>query len=273
MPKVWFITGTSRGFGRQFAIAALGRGDLVAATARHAAALADLQAQYGAAVLALSLDVTDRAAVGMAIQRAHAHFGRLDVIVNNAGYGLFGTVEEVTEEQVRAQLETNFFGPLWVCRAALPLLRRQGSGHIVQISSTAGLLTAPNLGVYAASKWALEAMSEAMAGEVAPYGIKVTLVEPGGYATDWSTTSKVVASPDPAYDHVRAAMVDFTSKMKVGDPTGVGSALLKVVDASQPPRRVIFGEDGFDMVRAVYAERLQNLADWQHLSVEAATRP
>ena len=193
--KTWFITGASRGFGRAWAAAALARGDRVAATARNEQALEGLVEAYGDRVLPLVLDVTDRSAVFAAVARATEAFGTLDVIVNNAGYGLFGMVEETTEEQARAQMETNFFGALWVTQAALPVLRAQGSGHIMQVSSIGGLAAFPTLGLYNASKWALEGLSEALAAEIAPLGVKLTIVEPGPYATDWSTDSAVHTDP------------------------------------------------------------------------------
>ncbi len=266
MSKIWFITGSSRGFGRQFTEAALERGDKVAATARNTDSLKDLLAAHGEAILPLTLDVTDKAAAAEAVQRAHAHFGRLDVVVNNAGYGLFGTVEELTERQVRDQMETNFFGALWVTQAALPLLREQGSGHIVQISTIGGVTTFPNLGGYHASKWALEGLTEALAQEVAAFGIKVTLVEPGGFATDWSGASASFAEQLPAYDGVRAALAEGWSDVKLGDPTAAGPALLKIVDADVPPLRVFFGTTGLDLIPHVYAERLKTWQDWAHVS-------
>ncbi len=178
--KVWFITGTSRGFGREWAIAALQRGDKVAATARDTASLADLVDKYGDAILPIQLDVTDRAADFAAVKQAHDHFGRLDVVVNNAGYGQFGFVEELSEQDARDQIETNVFGALWVTQAALPYLREQRSGHIIQVSSIGGIVAFPNVGIYHASKWALEGFSQALAQEVAPFGVHVTLIEPGG---------------------------------------------------------------------------------------------
>ena len=184
--KVWFITGTSRGFGREWAIAALERGDKVAATARDTASLDDLVAKYGDAILPLKLDVTDRAADFAAVKQAHEHFGRLDVVVNNAGYGQFGFVEEMSEQDARDQIETNVFGALWVTQAALPYLRAQGSGHIIQVSSIGGIVAFPNVGIYHASKWALEGFSQSLAQEVAPFGVHVTLIEPAGFSTDWS---------------------------------------------------------------------------------------
>ena len=175
--KTWFITGTSRGFGREWAIAALERGDRVAATARNLASLDNLVATYGDAILPIALDVTDRDADFAAVKRAHEHFGRLDIIVNNAGYGHFGMVEEVSEAEIRAQLETNVLGALWVTQAALPYLREQGSGHILQVSSIGGISAFMNTGAYHASKWALEGLSQSLSQEVADFGVKVTLIE------------------------------------------------------------------------------------------------
>jgi NAD(P)-dependent dehydrogenase (short-subunit alcohol dehydrogenase family) len=165
MSKTWLITGTSRGFGREWAIAALERGDRVAATARNVSSLAELKATYGDRILPIALDVTDRAAAFHAVAEAHAKLGSLDVVVNNAGYGLFGMIEELSEAQARAQMETNFFGALWVTQAALPILRAQHRGHILQVSSIGGITAFPGLGLYHASKWALEGMSQALAGE------------------------------------------------------------------------------------------------------------
>ena len=201
--KTWFITGTSRGFGREWAMAALDRGDQVAATARDIASLDDLVAKYGKAILPIRLDVTDRDADFAAVKLARGYFGRLDVIVNNAGYGQFGMVEEISEAEIRAQLETNLLGALWVTQAALPYLREQGSGHIVQVSSIGGISAFMNTGAYHASKWALEGLSQSLAQEVAGFGIKVTLIEPTGYSTDWAGSSAKHATPLAAYEPVR----------------------------------------------------------------------
>ncbi|MBW5422119.1 SDR family NAD(P)-dependent oxidoreductase [Streptomyces sp. BG9H] len=269
MSKIWFITGSSRGFGRQFVEAALSRGDKVAATARDTAALADLVTTYEDAVLPIALDVTDREAVFAAVQRAHAHFGRLDVVVNNAGYALFGMVEEVSEEQIRDQFETNFFGTLWVTQAALPFLRAQESGHIVQISSFGGVSPWPNMGGYHASKWALEGLTDTLAQEVAGSGIKVTLVEPNNFATDAAGSSGVHAKTLPAYDGVRAAVVAAFSGAPAGDPAAAGPALLKIVDAENPPLRVFFGSASLPVVSQLYAERLKSWNDWAEVSALA----
>ena len=267
--KVWFITGTSKGFGRVWAEAALARGDSVAATARDTQTLAPLLERYADRVLALSLDVTDKSAVEKTIAAAHARFGRLDVVINNAGYGLFGAIEEVSESEARAQLETNLFGALWVTQAALPLMRAQGSGHIIQVSSIGGVNAFPTVGLYHASKWALEGFSQSLAAEVAHFGIKVTLVEPGAFATDWGGASAQHAKTLPAYDGARAAVAKFRSSFVPGDPEATGLAMLKLVDAAAPPLRVFFGSGGLPMTRAEYAKRIETWEKWNDLSIEA----
>jgi NAD(P)-dependent dehydrogenase (short-subunit alcohol dehydrogenase family) len=267
--KVWFITGTSKGFGRVWAEAALARGDRVAATARNVKSLAPLVDRYADKVAAISLDVTDRKAVTAAIKEAHARFGRLDVVVNNAGYGLFGAIEEISEAEARAQLETNLFGALWVTQAALPILRAQRSGHIIQVSSIGGLNAFPTVGLYHASKWGLEGFSQSLAAEVANFGIKVTLIEPGGYATDWGGASAERATPMPAYDGARAAVAAFRSSNVPGDPEATGAAMLKIVDATDPPLRIFFGSSGLPMTRAEYTRRLELWEKWNPVSLEA----
>ena len=269
--KVWFITGTSRGFGREWAIAALDRGDKVAATARNTATLDDLVAKYGDAILPIQLDVTDRAADFSAVRQAHEHFGRLDIVVNNAGYGQFGMVEEISEQEIRAQLETNLLGVLWVTQAALPYLREQGSGHILQVSSIGGVSAFINTGAYHASKWALEGMSQSLAQEVAGFGIRVTLIEPTGYATDWAGPSAKHATQIPAYDPVRAeaAVARARRFTKRGDPTATREAILRVVDAENPPLRVFLGESPLRVVTADYESRLAEWREWQPVAAAA----
>jgi NAD(P)-dependent dehydrogenase (short-subunit alcohol dehydrogenase family) len=267
--KVWFITGTSRGFGREWAEAALERGDRVAATARNIESLKALTDSYGDRVLALQLDVTDKAAVDTAVAHAHEHFGRLDVVVNNAGYGLFGTIEEVSEDEARAQIETNLFGALWVTKAALPILRAQGSGHFVQVSSIGGLMAFPNLGLYHASKWAVEAFSQSLALEVAPFGLHVTIVEPTGYSTDWSGDSAVNATPIDVYEPARAARAARVKPGMVGDPTATREAILAIVDADEPPLRVFFGRGQVERIEEEYGKRLDSWHAWKDLSERA----
>jgi len=273
--KTWFITGTSRGFGREWTIAALERGDRVAATARDTSSLAELVQKYGDALLPLSLDVTDRAAAFAAVQRAHRQFGRLDVVVNNAGYGQFGMIEEVSEAEFRAQIETNLFGALWVTQAALPFLREQGSGHLLQVSSIGGISAFPNIGAYHASKWALEGFSQSLAAEVAGFGINVTLIEPGGFSTDWGGSSAKRATMLPAYDDVRAASARFrvARTQNQGDPHASAAAVLELVDAENPPLRVFFGDGPLALATADYERRLATWREWEPLSLLAQGAP
>jgi NAD(P)-dependent dehydrogenase (short-subunit alcohol dehydrogenase family) len=274
MSKVWLVTGSSRGLGRSFVEAALSRGDKVAATARNTGSLDELVAAYGDAVLPLEMDVTDRAAVFESVQRAEEHFGRLDVIVNNAGYAQIGAIEELTEQQLRDQLETNVFGAVWVIQAALPYLREQGAGHIIQMSSIAGLIAMPLGGAYHASKWALEALNETLAHEVADFGVKVTVIEPAGFATrDGKNPDPLanghMAETNPIYDGIRQQLAGLIGKPPAGDPAAAAQALLEIVDSDNPPLRVLFGKGFHPMIQQAYADRLKTWADWQDLSVEA----
>jgi NAD(P)-dependent dehydrogenase (short-subunit alcohol dehydrogenase family) len=272
--KTWFITGTSTGLGREWALAALERGDRVACTARKPDRIADLVAAHGERALAIALDVTDRRAVFDAVARAQRHFGRLDVVVNNAGYGQYGMLEELSEEEARAQLETNLFGALWVTQAALPCLRAQGSGHIVQVSSVGGLLAGPALGIYHASKWALEGMSQALAQEVRDFGIKVTLVEPTGYRTEAETSARR-AAPHPAYARQRARFDELRAAMasREGHPRATRSAILAVVDAQEPPLRIVLGAGPLERLAAEYESRLATWRSWEAVSVAAHGAP
>jgi NAD(P)-dependent dehydrogenase (short-subunit alcohol dehydrogenase family) len=274
--KVWFITGTSKGFGRIWAEAALQRGDEVVATARNPKSLDGLVSRFGSNVLPLALDVTDQAAVEKAVKLARDHFGRLDVVVNNAGFGLFGTVEEITAEQARAQMETNFFGALWVTKAALPILREQRSGHIIQVSSIGGVQAFPTLALYHASKWALEGFSQSLATEVQEFGIKVTLVEPTGYQTDWNGASSMQASKLPIYDGIRARLLDYFGVIRRGprgDPEATGAAILKVVDADEPPLRIFFGSGPLEIIKDEYAKRIATWEQWNEVSQAAHGKP
>ena len=267
--KVWFITGTSKGFGRIWAEAALARGDRVAATARDVKTLEPLVARYGDRVAALTLDVTDKAAVAAKVSEAQDRFGRIDIAVNNAGYGLFGAIEEVSEAEARAQMETNFFGALWVTQAVLPIMRAQSGGHIIQVSSIGGVNAFPTVGLYHASKWALEGFSQSLAAEVASFGIKITLVEPAGYATDWGSASASRATPLPAYEGARSAVAAWRSNNIPGDPDATGPAILKVVDAQEPPLRIFFGTVGLPLTRTEYTKRLELWEKWNAVAVES----
>jgi NAD(P)-dependent dehydrogenase (short-subunit alcohol dehydrogenase family) len=269
MKKIWFITGTSKGFGRVWAEAALERGDKVAATARNLDSLRELNEKYGDNVLTLALDVTDKPAVDRVVRQAHDYFGRLDVIINNAGYGQFGAMEEISEQEARDQLETNLLGALWVTQAALPYLREQGSGHIIQVSSIGGVNAFPDVGMYHASKWGLEGFSQALNQEVQPLGIKVTLIEPIGYTTDWAGPSAKFAKELPAYDHVREANRARRGSAVRGNPEATGPVVLKLVDMEQPPLRLFFGKSANEMIHAEYDKRLAEWDKFRDLSEEA----
>ncbi len=258
--KTWFISGASSGFGREWSRAALARGDRVAGTSRRIDRLDDLAAEFGDAFLPLQLDIIDRAADFDAVRRAHEHFGRLDVVVNNAGYGQYAVVEEVTEEEARRQLDTNFFGALWISQAALPILREQGGGHIIQVSSVGGHFSAPSLGLYCASKWALEAMSQALAGEVAEFGVHVTLIEPGAFATSAEASASDPSRPHEAYaaehDVLRERRTStYGPGATLGDPQAAADAVLAIADADDPPLRVLFGTGGLALIEGEYEGR------------------
>ena len=262
---VLLITGCSTGFGHALAERALARGLRVAVTARRLESVRELCDHYPQQALPLAMDVTRPHEVVTGIAAAIDTFGQLDVVVNNAGYGLIGSVEEVSDEQIRAQFETNVFGVLAVTRAALPHLRRQGSGHIVQISSVAGQGTMPALGLYCASKWALEAFSEALAAEVAPLGIRVTIVEPGAFRTDFGIRSLVAAEPIRDYDATAGVVRRRFASMDpagLGDP-GMGAELiLDVVQSPEPPLRLPLGADSVAQIRAALAGRQEELEHW-----------
>jgi NAD(P)-dependent dehydrogenase (short-subunit alcohol dehydrogenase family) len=269
MTKNWLITGASRGLGREFARAALERGDRVAATARDTATLDEFASRYPGAFVPLQLDVTDSAAVDTAVRTAEARLDGLDIVVNNAGYGHFGAVEELSENDLRDQLETNVFGALRVTQAALPGMRERGRGHVVQISSIGGVGAFANLGAYHASKWALEALSESLAAEVARFGIRVTIVEPGGFETDWAGASARWSDPLDAYDPLRAEAAARRGAQPAGTPVAAAQALLEIVDAPEPPLRVLFGAQAASVVRGIYQRRLAEWDKWEALAVKA----
>ncbi|MEV8378841.1 SDR family NAD(P)-dependent oxidoreductase [Kribbella sp. NPDC056861] len=269
MNKIWFVTGTSSGFGRLWAEAALERGDSVIATARSLESLQDLPERFPETVLTLELDVTDRQAAFSAVDQAVARFGRIDVVVNNAGYGHFGMVEELTERELRRQLETNFFGAVWVTQAVLPVLRRQGSGHILQVTSEGGLHAYPGIGAYHASKWALEAISESLWQEVAGFGIQVTCVEPGPYKTDWLDRGSRHSDELPQYAQSR---LDNAVDFDIGLAAATKPAILALVDAEDPPHRLLLG-NLFPEIEKLYQERLQTWREWQPVSLAAFGTP
>jgi len=265
--KVWFITGASRGFGSVWADAALKRGDKVAATARNLASIAHLKEKYGENVLTLELDVTKPDQVKAAVEQAHKHFGRLDIVLNNAGYSLVGTIEEANADEVRALYETNIFGALAVIQAVLPILRKQGRGHILGTSSNLGHVTFPVIGYYCSSKWAFEAIHESLALEVKSFGIKVTIIEPGAYATEFGSQESLKFSENlDIYNDFKANFFDTLKNFERGNPEATPQALFKVVDAENPPLRLFLGNNSLPNVKEVYADRLKIWEEWKSVS-------
>lgn len=269
MSKIIIITGASRGFGKLWAKALLERGDKVAATARNIEDLKDLVKEYGEAVLPVQLDVNDRDACFAAVNKAKEHFGCIDVLINNAGFGLFGAIEETTEQQARAQMETNFFGLLWVTQAVIPIMRAQESGHIIQVSSFLGLVTLPVLGLYNASKFAVNGLSETLASEVKSFGIKVSLIEPNGFSTDWSGASAFQTEPNEVYAPIKKAFSEGATPDTWGKPESTTQAVLQLIDAEIPPLHFLLGKVAYPSVKQVYSDRLAEFEAWKEVSAEA----
>lgn len=264
MPRTWIVTGASRGFGRAFAEAALGVQDRVVVTARDRSRVLDLEERFPEHALALALNVDDREAVFRLATQAAERFGSLDILVNNAGYGLHGAIEEVSEDQARRSMETNFFGVLWMTQAVLPYMRRQRRGHIIQMSSIAGTIGFPLVGMYAAGKFAVEGMSECVALETAPFGIKITILQPGGFRTGFRDVAEKRENPIADYAEEWAEHLDSLSDRytgtEEGSPALAARALLELVDDPDPPLRVLLGNSAFDAATA--ASRRQ-LFEWR----------
>ena len=260
--------------GRIWAEAALTRGDKVAVTACNTDSVADMKQRFGDAVLTLELDVAKEGQAEAVVKQAFDYFGRLDVVVNNAAYSLVGMVEEAKEADVRAVFDTNYFGTLRVIQAALPLLRKQGSGHIVGVSSTLGIVAMPLIGFYAATKWAVEALHESLAAEVKAFGIKVTLIEPGAYATDFGTPASLKMSEGMEwYSTMRTQIFRHLAHAKKADPDATAQAVLKLVDAEEPPLRFILGNTNLPLARKTYASRLATWEAWEEISNSAQGEP
>src|SRR3984885_3156755 len=272
MEKTWFITGASRGFGRIWAQAALKRGDRVTATARRLEDIADLKERFGDAVLPMALDVTNSEQVPQVVQQAFKHFDRLDVLVNNVGTSLFAATEEASDEQIRDLFDANYLGMVRVLRSALPLLRKQGNGHILGVSSGLGITALPLIGFYCATKWAVEALHESLAQEVRAFGLKVTIVEPGAYATDFGKSSQIADTLEP-YTEFRKQFLKHLANVERGDPEATAEAILKLVDAENPPLRLGLGTSFLPRARDAYAERLKTWESWEDVSNAAMGEP
>jgi NADP-dependent 3-hydroxy acid dehydrogenase YdfG len=267
--KTILITGASRGFGNLWAKEFLKRGDNVIVTARNKESLNDLANEYGTSALPLQLDVANRTQCFEVVDKAVQHFGKLDVVINNAGYGVFGAVEEASEQEVRNQFETNILGTLWVSQAVIPIMRKQGSGHIIQVSSVLGIAAIPLLGIYNASKWAVEGVTESMAQEIRSFGINTTLIEPIAYNTNFSGDSAVNSKTIDAYDGLRTAVYQQREHMSFGNPEATTPAILQIVDAENPPSRIFFGNTALPWVKQLYTDRISEWEQWNTLSVAA----
>jgi NAD(P)-dependent dehydrogenase (short-subunit alcohol dehydrogenase family) len=270
MSQVWLITGSSRGFGRALAEAALGAGHKLVATARDPAQIADLRQQYGKQVSTVALDVIDAKAADNAVDVAVKAFGRLDVLVNNAGYGDLSSIEDTSLSDFRAQIETNLFGTINVTKAALPVLREQRSGHIIQFSSIGGRTGPPGRAAYAAAKWGVEGFSEVLAKEVAPLGIKVTIVEPGGFRTDFAGASTTIREGRPEYDSTVGTAARFQrgfNGAQPGDPAKAASVILYIAGLDDPPFRLLLGSDAVDRAKQADLARVKGDRKWRALSL------
>jgi NAD(P)-dependent dehydrogenase (short-subunit alcohol dehydrogenase family) len=270
---VWFITGCSTGLGRALAERVLQQGHRAVVTARNVAQIKDIVAAHPQTSLAIALDVTNRRQVGEAIAHAEQTFGGIDVLVNNAGYGYLAAVEEGEDDEIRAMFETNFFGLADITRRVLPGMRKRGSGHIINITSVGGLIGNPSAGYYNATKFAVEGLSEALAKEVEPLGIRVTSIEPGPFRTDWAGRSlKQPRKTISAYDSTsgaRRAQITGRSGRQPGDPVRAADAIIKVVESANPPLNLVLGADGLGRVRMKFKEFLQSIDQWEALTLSA----
>jgi len=275
--RVWLITGCSSGFGRALATAVLARGQWVVATARRLESIAPLAERHPETCRAITLDVTDSAQVKSAVAEAAAAFGRIDVVVNNAGYGLIGAFEELGEEQIARNFSVNFFGALEVIRATLPILRAQGSGHIVNISAAAVISNYAGFSIYGATKWALEGVSESLAAELKPLGIKVTIVQPGPFRTDFISRSLERAENHLAdYDRTSGKFLRFLETMEgkqPGDPARAAEAIIAAVESDTPPSRLVLGKYANDKARKKFTDAEKERAAWEHVGVPTDFTP
>ena len=273
MTTTWLITGTSRGFGRQLAEAVLAAGNNLVATARNTATLDYLAAKYGDQIRPFALDVTDAAQAQAAVDTAIGAFGQLDIVVNNAGYANMNSIENADPDDFRAQVETNLWGVVNVTRAALPVLHAQRSGHIIQFSSVGGRLGSPGLGAYQLSKWAVEGFSEVLSKEVAPIGIKVTIIEPGAFRTDWAGDSMAITDTlHEDYQPTVGAMIESvraSSGKQPGDPARAAQIILDIAGTQQPPLRLLLGRSALHLARGVLADRSAEDEKWAAVTESA----
>jgi len=273
MSKVWFVTGSSRGLGREIVEAALDAGDRVVATARNPEQLTDLTCKFGNRVIVLALDVTDSADVANVVAEGYLAFGRYDVVVNNAGYGDMASVEDTTIKSFEKQIATNFMGVVYVTKAVLPILRGQASGHIFQVSSLGGRIGAPGLGAYQSAKWAIGGFSTVLAQELAPLGIRVTALEPGGMKTDWAGSSMTIPPVSAPYQQTVGAfakMIRDYSGSEPTDPAKVAQVVLKLALRNDAPVRLLLGTDAVQYAAAAAKALAESDARWHDLSMSVA---
>jgi len=276
MPKTWLITGSSRGLGRAISEAVLASGDNLAATARNKDGLNDLIAEFGDRVLALSLDVTSYQSACEAVKATVQKFGRLDVVANVAGYGNLGPIEDTEIEDFRAQIETNLFGTIYLSKAAIPTMRQQRSGHIINFSSVGGRIGSTGRAAYSAAKFGVEGFTEVMATEMAPLGVKVTVIEPGGFRTDFAGSSTKIQAVRPEYDSTvgKAARFQFDYNGKQpGDPAKAAQVVLKVAAMDEPPLRLLLGSDAVAIVGKADLRKAESDEKWRHLSTSTDFTP
>jgi len=268
--KTWFITGASSGFGKELAQLALENGDRVIATFRKEEQLQSFLSKYPENAYGHLLDVSDFRQVTAVTDKVSSEFERIDVVVNSAGYGFVGVIEETSLEEAQEVMNTNFYGTLAITKAFLPLLRKQKSGHIIQISSSAGFAAVPSVGIYAASKFAVEGFTEALAAEMKQFGVKVTIVEPGAFRTEFMKGIGAAASPVQEYE---ASVVTMKSSFESfhgqqdGDPVKGAAAIIEIVESNNPPLRLVLGKDSFDLIHQKLAQVKEELELWTHLSL------
>ena len=271
MSKTIFITGASRGLGRIWAEAFLKRGDNVIAAVRNPKVMDELLQTYPSNLLPLKVDVTNRDICFNAVNEAIEKFGHIDTLINNAGYSQYAAIEELTEEEAKDQFDTNFFGSLWMIQAILPVFRNQKHGHIIQVSSGLGIFTLPTMGIYCASKFALEGLVETLSQEVKDFGTNVTILEPNGYSTDFFVSSVKQSIPMDIYNPARKRMetMDTASPEDTGIPQATANAVLLLVDTENPPLRLILGSAAFPCIKRNYEQRLKTWEEWQDVSIAA----
>lgn len=268
MSKTWFITGSSRGLGRSITEAVLAKGDNVVATARTPQHLNDLADKYPNQILTLQLDVANKQQVHSAVAQGIKYFGKIDVLVNNAGFGITGAIEEFTDEQMKSQLDVNLYAPIEITRAVLPYLRKQRSGSILNVSSVGGRVGSAGFSMYQAAKFGLQGFTEVLSKEVAAFGIKVTSIEPGGFRTDWAGNSMTYAEPIDDYKHILQSLKDYLKDIvPLGNPAKAAKVIIDLVEHPEPPVHLVLGSDAVAILEVVDADRKAEFEKWKSVNI------